>query len=292
MRYVATHITGYTYSEPASLSQNELFLFPRTTGTQRVLEYSLSITPEPDYRHRRTDYFGNTADLFMVQRSHSKLVVAATSTVQTASPNVPDPDQTPAWEEVAARLAACSHANDFEALPYLFASPFISLSSRIRSYAHRSFQPATPLLRGTLDLMQRIFKGFAYDKSASTIDTTVEQVMEKRIGVCQDFAHLAISCLRSLGLAARYVSGYLETIPAPGKPKLVGSDASHAWVSVFIPDLGWVDFDPTNNLVVDQSHITLAWGRDYGDVAPVKGVVMGGGTHSLSVSVSVEAQHA
>ena len=196
------------------------------------------------------------------------------------------------FHKVAARLAACSHANDFEALPYLFASPFISLSSRTRSFAQTSFQPATPLLRGTLDLMQRIFKGFSYDKSASTIDTTVEQVMENRIGVCQDFAHLAISCLRSLGLSARYVSGYLETIPAPGKPKLVGSDASHAWVSVFIPDFGWVDFDPTNNLVVDQSHITLAWGRDYGDVAPVKGVVMGGGTHSLSVSVSVEAQRA
>ncbi len=291
MKYLTKHTTGYTYSEPASLSHNELLLSPRTTTTQGVLEYSLAITPEPDYRHNRTDYFGNTIDLFMIQQPHSKLIVTATSTVQTTSPIIPDPSQTLAWEEVATRLATRSNHNDFEALPYLFASPFVSVGVRARSYAQTSFPPGTPLLYGTLDLMQRIFKEFQYEKSASTIDTTVEQVMENRIGVCQDFAHLAISCLRALGLAARYVSGYLETIPAPGKPKLIGSDASHAWVSVFIPDFGWVDFDPTNNLMADQSHITLAWGRDYGDVAPVKGVIMGGGAHSLSVSVSVEAQN-
>ncbi len=147
--------------------------------------------------------------------------------------------------------------------------------------------PETPLLDGAIDLVRRIYTDFAYDKTASTVDTTVEQILQKRKGVCQDFAHLAISCLRSLGLAARYVSGYLETIPPPGKPKLVGSDASHAWFSLFIPDFGWVDLDPTNNLLTSETHITVAWGRDYGDVAPVKGVVMGGGLHKLNVTVDV-----
>jgi transglutaminase-like putative cysteine protease len=141
-----------------------------------------------------------------------------------------------------------------------------------------------------MDLMARIFTEFAYDKSATTVDTTVDQVLAKRKGVCQDFAHLAIGCLRALGLAARYVSGYLETKPPPGKPKLVGADASHAWISVFVPDAGWVDLDPTNNLIAGENHITLAWGRDYGDVTPVKGVVMGGGIHTLSVLLDVAAQ--
>ena len=289
MKYTVSHTTGYTYSEPASLSQNELFLYPRTTACQRVLQHTLTIVPEPQYRHKRTDYFGNTVELFMLQHPHNKLEVSATSVVQTIGPITPDPDQTPPWEDVARRLATNHQPGDFEALPYMFASPLVSLGPEVEAYAKTSFAPGAPLLTAALDLMQRIFTEFAYDKTASTIDTTVEQVLENRKGVCQDFAHLAISCLRSLGLAARYVSGYLETIPAPGKTKLIGSDASHAWVSVFVPDVGWIDFDPTNNVVIDQSHITLAWGRDYGDVAPVKGVVMGGGTHRLSVSVDVTA---
>ena len=153
-----------------------------------------------------------------------------------------------------------------------------------------SFAPGTPVLTGALDLVRRIFTDFTYDKSATTVDTAVDQVLLDRKGVCQDFAHVAISCLRALGLAARYVSGYLETSPPPGKPRLVGADASHAWISLFVPDAGWVDLDPTNNLIAGESHITVAWGRDYGDVTPVKGVVMGGGVHSLSVTVDVAAQ--
>jgi transglutaminase-like putative cysteine protease len=191
---------------------------------------------------------------------------------------------------VAKRLTAHAHQADFDAYPFLFASPLITVGPQAHAYARVSFTPGRPLLAAALDLMQRIYGEFSYDKTASTIDTTVAQILENRKGVCQDFAHLAISCLRSVGLAARYVSGYLETLPAPGKPKLVGSDASHAWVALFIPDVGWVDFDPTNNLVIGESHITLAWGRDYGDVAPVKGVVMGGGQHRLTVSVDVAAQ--
>lgn len=291
MKYIITHKTGYTYSEPASLSQNELFLNPRTTSHQFVLQSNLSIHPEPQYHHRRTDYFGNSVDVFMVQHPHNELVVKATSVVQTSSQPIPDPSQTAPWEEVAKRLTFYSQKTDFDALQFLFASPLISLSPETVDYAKTSFSPETPLLVGALDLMKRIYNEFSYDKTASTVDTTVDQIIKNRRGVCQDFAHLTISCLRSIGLAARYVSGYIETIPTPGKPKLVGSDASHAWVSIFIPDFGWVDFDPTNNMVVNESHITLAWGRDYGDVAPVKGVVMGGGNHRLRVSVDVASQN-
>ncbi len=290
MKYRITHTTGYKYSAPASLSQNELFLRPRITPSQKVLEYTLSISPEPQYRHSRIDYFGNAVDVFMVQHPHNELAVSAISSVETSNPVVPSPEHTITWEMVTSRLASPSTAADLEASQFTYASPLVTIIPEALGYGRLSFAAGTPVLVGALDLMRRIFTEFAYDKSASTVDTTVEQVLKNRKGVCQDFAHLAISCLRSLGLAARYVSGYLETFPPPGKPKMVGSDASHAWVSIFIPDSGWVDFDPTNNLLANESYVTLAWGRDYGDVAPVKGVVMGGGTHLLSVTVDVAAQ--
>ncbi|MGB3210346.1 MAG: transglutaminase family protein [Desulforhopalus sp.] len=290
MKYRITHKTGYKYSAPASLSQNELFLSPRSTPSQSIVESHLSIVPEPQYRHRRIDYFGNTVDVFMIQHPHNELAVAATSVVETTNPVIPAPGGTAPWEDVVRRLAAHTQPTDLDAFQFIFASPLITTSQEAISYAASSFTRGTPVLAGATDLMRRIFNEFSYDKTASTVDTTVSQVLENRKGVCQDFAHLAISCLRSLGLAARYVSGYLETIPPPGKPKLVGSDASHAWVAIFIPDFGWVDFDPTNNQLTNESYITLAWGRDYGDVAPVKGVVMGGGTHRLSVTVDVAAQ--
>jgi transglutaminase-like putative cysteine protease len=289
MKYRVSHKTIYRYAEPASLSQNELYLQPRDTGTQRVIESRLSIVPEPQYLHRRTDYFGNNVHIFMVQHPHRELAIAATNLVETACPAAPGPDQTPPWDSVAGRLAA----NDDPALlapsQFVFASPLVSTSPAIRDYARPSFPPGKPLLEGALDLTARIFSEFKYDKGATTVDTSVDQVLASHKGVCQDFAHLAIGGLRSLGLAARYVSGYLETKPPQGKPKLIGADASHAWVSLFIPDAGWIDLDPTNNLIPGESHITVAWGRDYGDVTPVKGVVMGGGTHTLSVQVDVKA---
>lgn len=291
MRYKITHKTGYNYSAPASLSQNELFLHPLVTTTQKVIECQLSIEPEPQYRHRRTDYFGNTVDVFMIQHPHNALAVSAISVVETNNPVTPVPADTLPCEEVVRRLTLHKLPADLEASQFIYASPLITVNRETSTYARPSFSAGTPVLSGAVDLMTRIFTEFSYDKTASTVDTTVEEVLKKRKGVCQDFAHLAISCLRSMGLAARYVSGYLETIPPPGKPKLVGADASHAWVSVYIPDIGWVDFDPTNNLLANESYVTLAWGRDYGDVAPVKGVVMGGGTHRLSVTVDVTAQN-
>lgn len=290
MRYSVIHKTGYNYSVPASLSQNELFLRPRTTSFQNVVESIISIIPEPQYRHRRTDYFGNTVDVFMVQHPHNELKVTATSVVETGIPVVAEADSSPPWEAVVKQLYERSRPAELEACQFVFASPMVSLSPGALSYARPSFPTGVPVLAGATDLMRRIFTEYLYDKTASTVDTTVELILANRKGVCQDFAHLAISCLRSLGLAARYVSGYLETVPLPGKPKLVGADASHAWVSVFVPDIGWVDFDPTNNQLAGERYITLAWGRDYGDVAPVKGVVMGGGVHRLSVTVDVSAQ--
>ncbi|MBI5551337.1 MAG: transglutaminase family protein [Desulfobacterales bacterium] len=289
MRYRIAHTTAYRYSEPASLSQNELFLSPRITATQEVLQSRLAITPEPQYLHRRTDYFGNLAHVFMVQQPHHELTMTATSLVQTTPPD-PPPGITPPWETVAQRLARREHPPELEACQFVFASPLVTVSAGARAYAQPSFPPGTPVLAGAVALMGRIFREFKYDKTATTVDTCVDQLLADRKGVCQDFAHLAISCMRSLGLAARYVSGYLETQPPPGKAKLIGADASHAWIALYVPDFGWVDLDPTNNLPAGERHITLAWGRDYGDVTPVKGVVMGGGVHTLTVRVDVTAE--
>ena len=290
MKYRITHNTAYRYSEPASLSQNELFLHPRDTGTQQVVQSRLTIVPEPQYLHQRTDYFGNIAHVFMVQQPHEELAMSIVSIVETSLPAAPASAGTPPWETVARQLAAPEGPAELAANQFVFISPLVTVSPAAMAYARQSFPPGTPVLAGGLDLVRRIFTEFTYDKSATTVDTTVDQVLAERKGVCQDFAHVAISCLRSLGLAARYVSGYLETSPPPGKARLIGADASHAWISVFVPDAGWVDLDPTNNLIAGESHITVAWGRDYGDVTPVKGVVMGGGLHSLSVTVDVAPQ--
>ncbi len=287
MMYRISHNTGYHYSVPASLSQNELLLSPRPTPAQEVIETNLLIEPVPQYSHSRTDYFGNTVHIFMVQHPHDQLAISAVSTVRTSKPAPPGPAAALPWERAVQQIRSHQQANELDAYQFIFASPLVTIPAEARVYAQQSFGPDTPLLEGAIDLVRRIYTDFTYDKTASTVDTTVEQILQNRKGVCQDFAHLAISCLRSLGLAARYVSGYLETIPPPGKPKLVGSDASHAWFSLFIPDFGWVDLDPTNNLLTGESHITVAWGRDYGDVAPVKGVVMGGGLHKLNVTVDV-----
>jgi transglutaminase-like putative cysteine protease len=290
MIYRVIHNTGYKYSLPASLSQNELFLYPRSTPFQEVLESQLTITPKPQYLHTRTDYFGNIAHVFMVQHPHNALAISVSSLVRTTRPVTPSPETTMSWERVVERLASHPAPNDLDAQQFVFESPLVSLSPDAFSYVSPSFSPGTPVLTGAADLVRRIYTEFTYDKSASNVETTVSHVLMSRKGVCQDFALVAISCLRSLGLAARYVSGYLETLPPPGKQKLIGSDASHAWISVFVPDFGWVDLDPTNNLIANETYITVAWGRDYGDVSPVKGVVMGGGIHALSVMVDVSQQ--
>lgn len=291
MIYRITHTTGYKYSTPASLSQNELFLFPRATKTQEVVESRLVIDPTPQYLHTRSDYFGNTAHVFMVQHPHESLQVTVTSLVETMKSTPPDPQSTPGWEEAVEMIAAQEHPEELDARQYVFQSPLIPVTPESYGYGKISFPAGRPLLAGAIDLVERIYREFSYDKAASNVDTPMTEALAQKKGVCQDFAHVAISCLRSLGLAVRYVSGYLETLPPPGKPRLVGADASHAWISLFVPRVGWVDLDPTNNLIANETYITVAWGRDYGDVAPAKGVVMGGGRHELSVTVDVAAQY-
>jgi len=290
MRYRVSHTTAYHYSEPASLSQNELCLQPKQTAWQRLEEWQLKIDPAPQYQRLREDFFGNGIRIFMIQHPHNELVVSATSTVVTLPRPPITPDQTPPWEMVARRLADNATHEDLAASQYRFASPFSLLTPDIEAYSRQSFTAGRPTLEGAIDLMHRIFREFTYEKDATTIETPVDQVLKERKGVCQDFSHLMISCLRALGLPARYVSGYLESLPPPGKAKLQGADASHAWLSLYLPDAGWIDLDPTNNLLPGEQHITVAWGRDYADVTPVKGVVMGGGSHTMSVMVDVTRQ--
>lgn len=290
MRYRITHKTVYRYSESASLSQNELFLKPRKSKFQTVLSSQLKVSPPPQYSSSRVDYFGNNGSVFMVQHPHETLSMEAISLVETVAPPTLNASSTPAWESVVDRLYRHKKLEELYAYQFVFPSPMIQIPTQALDFVRNFFPPGTPVLEGSLKLIESIFNDFQYDKGATTVDTSVEQVLLNKKGVCQDFAHLAISCLRSLGLAARYISGYLETLPPPGKPKLIGADASHAWLAIFIPEYGWVDLDPTNNMIPGERHITLAWGRDYSDVTPVKGVVMGGGQHRLLVSVDISKE--
>ncbi len=286
MKYEVTHRTTYHYSEPVTLGHNSSHLTPRTLDRQRLLGNRLVILPAPSCLRNWTDYFGNQATYFTVEEEHRELNVTAVSEVVMETPPTP-PGSTPAWEEVRDGLQRHSGAVELAAAPFVFDSPCVVRDDRLASYASMSFTPGRPILDAARDLTARVYREFHYDPAATSVSTPTMEVFEKRHGVCQDFAHLEIACLRSLGLAARYVSGYLLTDPRPGQPKLVGADASHAWLSVFCPGHGWVDLDPTNNVIPQMRHVTVAWGRDYGDVCPIKGVFLGGGSHWMSVSVNV-----
>ena len=280
--YEVVHTTKYKYSEAVSVSHHLARVKPREFPGQQCLVHELLIDPAPAVVRSHRDYFGNTVTFFIVERAHSELTVRATSTVKVISRQRPAPASTPSWEE----------ARHFDALPLdalecLFDSASIAVSDAVAGYAHPSFAPGRPLLEAVQDLMRRIHADFTFDPKATTVTTPLRDVLSLRRGVCQDFARLAIACLRSFGVAARYVSGYLETLPPPGAPRLAGVDASHAWLAVYCPGLGWVDADPTNNMFPSTTHVTLAWGRDYADVSPVRGVILGGGQHSLQVSVDV-----
>lgn len=287
MKYKIIHNTTYEYTEQAALSQNHLCLFPRATARQAIEASDMFITPQPSTLDLRTDYFGNHIHHFMVQQPHRKLEIISESILQTSVWDLPDPTSTPTWENVRDLIHEHHSSEDLDACNYLFSSPFIAPSLPFAEYAEISFYPRRPVLEAALDLTERIYREFTYEKNATIIGTPLEDVLKNKKGVCQDFAHLQIACLRSIGLAARYVSGYLETIPPPGETRMIGADASHAWLSVYIPGFGWVDLDPTNNMIPGEQHITVAWGRDYGDVTPVKGVIWGGGSHKLLVAVDV-----
>jgi transglutaminase-like putative cysteine protease len=288
MNYAITHRTTYEYAAPVAVSHHVARLEPRQTAAQTPENFSLKILPQPVVRKARSDYFENHLCFFSVQEIHRRLDIVATSRVQVRKHETSPPETSPAWEEVGKLFRDPVAPEVISPYQFVFDSPYVRASLELADYGRESFGKGRPLLEGALDLTRRIFKDFKYDSKATTIVTPLEEVLEKRRGVCQDFAHLSIACLRSLGLAARYVSGYLRTRPPEGKEKLVGTDASHAWFSVFCPRNGWKDFDPTNNLQVSEEHITVAYGRDFSDVSPVAGILTGGGQHEVKVSVDVE----
>ena len=290
MIYRVRHRTTYRYGDPVSLSLNQCCLRPRDFAAQRCTSYAMVVTPVPPVVIERDDFFGNHHAVFNIGEPHREMVIDSQSELEVSARYYPDPESTLPWEFARDAL----RRNDLQpaildAMVFVYASPMIRLSAKFAEYAAPSFPKNRPLLAALLDFTKRIKTEFTYDARATTLATRSEDVLEKKRGVCQDFAQLQAACLRSLGLATRYVSGYLLTHPPPGKPRLIGADASHCWVSVFSPELGWIDIDPTNGCFVDDEHITVAWGRDYQDVTPVKGVILGGGGQSITVSVDVES---
>lgn len=286
--YKITHATTYVYGETVPVCHNEVHLTPRETEWQTCRQFRLSIRPHSDAVGKRIDYFGNQLHYFSIQEGHRRLKVTSISRVDVKSHELPSAEKSPPWESVLDGMQRPVDPLRLEAIQFVLDSPSVIRSVQLRDYTQPSFAPGRPILQAVADLTARIHADFKYDPRATTVNTPLEEVLELRRGVCQDFAHLQIGCLRSLGLPARYISGYLRTISPPGQPRLVGADASHAWLSVFSGESGWVDVDPTNNCFVNLDHITVAWGRDYTDVCPIKGVFVGGGAHAMDVSVDVE----
>jgi transglutaminase-like putative cysteine protease len=289
-RYQIFHDTCYHYDSPVSLAQQLAHLWPRECAWQRCTEQQLLISPDPTARRDELDVFGNPLTRLAFERPHDELQVNAQLTVEVLARPTLDFNQSPAWEQTRDALTYSSQpvsAELLEACRYRFQSPYVHLKRSFVEFSQSCFPAGRPLLLGVQDLMQKIFSEFTFDAEATQVATPLVEVLERRRGVCQDFAHLLLACVRSRGLAARYISGYLLTQPPPGQPRLIGADASHAWVSVFCPVLGWVDFDPTNNVRPALEHITLAWGRDFSDVSPLRGVILGGGNHDPEVRVTV-----
>jgi transglutaminase-like putative cysteine protease len=288
MDYRIIHRTTYEYTEPVSVSHHAACLEPRATDAQQCTSFGLEISPTPDVTKVRTDYFGNRLCMFSVQALHQRLRVTARSQVSVIPRTPPVPALSPVWQEVQTRFRDPVSPKDVDPYEFCLDSPLLVSAPFLADYARLSFPDFTPLLVGARHLTERIYRDFKYDPKATSVATPLAKVWEKKRGVCQDFAHLAIAGLRSLGLSARYVSGYLRTHPPAGKPRLIGADASHAWFSVYCPHNGWVDFDPTNNVLPGDEHITVAVGRDFSDVSPLSGILTGGGEHELKVSVDVE----
>jgi transglutaminase-like putative cysteine protease len=289
MRYQITHVTDYHYSIPVGRCYNLAHMVPRDTGRQTCLRSQIRVSPGPASTHKHQDYFGNNAYCFAIQKDHAHLSITAESEVE-----MQEQERTPGLAlgltcgEVRTRLGSSSAPECLLAREYVLDSPMIRAFPALRDYAAPSLRPERPFLQAVQELNERIYRDFTYDPGFTTVATPLQEVMEHKRGVCQDFAHIAIGCLRASGFAARYVSGYLETLPPPGQEKLVGSDATHAWFAVYSPEEGWFEFDPTNDKIAAEQHIVTAWGRDYSDVTPLRGVIFGGGDkHELSVAVTV-----
>jgi transglutaminase-like putative cysteine protease len=292
-RYHVLHETRYSYGSAVSLSQQMLHLAPRAAWWQRCLEFDLVLEPEPAWRKQGVDAFGNPVEWIAFYQPHASLSVRAQMQVEVF-PHLPETlEQGLTHAALRERLAYSSGAPlaaDLAAKHFLYESPHVRIKHELAAYAEDCFLPDATILRSAQRLMSKIYTEFEFDPEATTVATPVMDVLEKKRGVCQDFAHLMIACLRAQGVPARYMSGYLLTTPPPGQPRMVGADASHAWVSVYAPGCGehdWVGFDPTNNLLPDTQHITLAWGRDFSDVSPMRGIILGGGGHEPEVAVTV-----
>jgi len=291
MKYKVVHKTQYDYEQAVTHGYNLAHFSPRSFHRQVCVSSSITVEPVAEMMRTQEDFFGNTMTYFAVQQPHNSLIVTSCSDVDIiAEQHLPESLNAISWEQARDGILASTAIEDIEARQYSLESPYVKLSPDIKQYAAKSFTANRPLLEAVNDLMQRIHHEFTYDPDFTTLATPLTDVLAHRRGVCQDFAHLAIACIISHGMPTRYVSGYIETLPPPGQQKLQGADASHAWFSVMFPGYGWLDFDPTNNQIPMDKHITTAWGRDYSDVTPLKGVIFGGGKkNTLQVSVDVTA---
>lgn len=286
-RYHVEHTTSYVYSEPVPVCHNEIHLVPRGLPRQRILSNAITVKPQPSSLSTHTDAFGNTVGYFSIQEPHEQLTVTSSSSVEVLAPAPWQQLPERGWDLVRDDLERANGPEALQAKQFRFESPLVRTLEPLAAWAAELFPPGRPWAEAVVDLTRRIYREFVYDPTATTTSTPVEEVFRLRRGVCQDFAHLQIACLRSLGLAARYVSGYIANTRAPGERELVGADASHAWLSVWGGESGWLDLDPTNDCVPGSQHVTLGWGRDYADVCPIKGVYVGGGSHSMDVAVHV-----
>jgi transglutaminase-like putative cysteine protease len=283
-----SHRTVTRYSSRVEVAYHCAFLRPREGSRQRVKNYTMTIDPLPSHRANAPDSFGNVRTEFALYVPHEALAVHAESRVWLESrPAPPDASSSTAWDTVAAGMSYVLGGSFQPASEFVFASPYVPLDRSLRDYAAPDFRPGRPYLQAAIALMERVHADFSYESGVTDIGTPLVEVFHQRSGVCQDFAHLMLGMLRTLGLPARYVSGYLLTQPLQGKARLTGADASHAWVSIWCPVLGWVDLDPTNAVLPDATHVTVAIGRDYGDVVPLRGVIRGGADHVLDVAVDV-----
>ena len=288
MIYKIVHRTTYKYKYPVSVGSHVACIKPRSLPRHRLEESVLQVLPGPATLTERIDYFGNHQYFFTIEEPHDELVVEARSRVVMNEIPADLNLLSRAWEGVVRALPADHSPEALDAFQFRFESPRIRLRPEFQKYAQKSFTSGRPLVEGLLDLTSRSHRDFRFDAKVTTVRTTVEEVFRKKRGVCQDFAHIQIACLRSIGLSARYVSGYLRTYPPPGQPRMVGADASHAWVSAYCPEIGWIDVDPTNDVVPSTGHVTIAWGRDFSDVSPLHGLILGGGAHTLKVGVDLE----
>jgi len=289
MIYKISHRTTYKYISPVTVGNHVACLKPRSFLKNQLVKNTLRIVPTPITLTERVDYFGNLLCFFTVQEPHKELIVESRSEVLRAGNSADAVAQLSVpWEESTRALAEDSTPEGLDAYQFQFESPRIRIRPEFAAYALESFTSGRPMHDALLDLTARIYRDFRFDAKVTTVRTPTEEVFKKRRGVCQDFAHVQIACLRSINIAARYVSGYLRTFPPPGRARLIGADASHAWVSAYCRGFGWLDMDPTNNVSPSDGHVTLAWGRDYGDVSPLRGLILGGGGHTLRVEVDME----